>query len=242
MKTERHKNSQDTEKLKEITKWTQRYAENRTLPFLLGMSTCLIAFLGVGVLSYFARSASRSGNKLLFWVFYCSALLTLAVVILASHFLEKRLYSKEGQIKHAIPKSTKKEKIIGVIAGLLFVVGIIISVTLGVCGYIPIKYMQPVSAILIIPLLLFVGVCFKRSVNPIGFLAWLWPVLYIIHAILIVAGVPILIPKPWESLNIIIPMAGYGFLCSLLGHIYSRYALKKLKGLTHMEGDAVDGD
>jgi len=38
------------------------------------------------------------------------------------------------------------------------------------------------------------------------------------------------------------PLAGYAILCALLGHIYSRYALKKLKGLTHLEGEAANGD
>lgn len=224
----------DTEKIKEITKWAQRYAENRTLPFLLGMSTCIIAFLGVGVLCYFARNASRSGNKLLCWVFICLGWLTIAVVLLASHFIEKRLYRKEGQVKLAIQQSTKREKIIGVIAGLLFAIGVVVSVILFAKGYIAMKYIQPVSAIFFIPLLIFVGISFKKSINPLGFLGWLWPVLYIIHAILIVAGVPILIPHPLEVLNLIIPMMGYGFLCSLLGHLYSRYALKKLKTVAHL--------
>ena len=221
----KQKNSEEQkiEELKEITKWTQRYAENRSLPFLLAMSTCLIAFLGVGVLSYFARNASRSGNKFLSWVFICSGWIFIAAVILSSHFIEKRLYKKEGQIKHAITKSTRKEKIIGVIAGLLFSAGVLISIILFARGYIAIKYIQPVSAIFFIPLLIFVGISFKKSINPIGFLVWLWPVLYIIHAILIIAGVPILIPKPLEVLNIIVPMIGYGILCGLLGHIYKLF-------------------
>jgi hypothetical protein len=48
METEQNQVSQDTEKLKEISKWTRRYAENRTLPFLLGMLTNLFLFAAIG--------------------------------------------------------------------------------------------------------------------------------------------------------------------------------------------------
>ena len=106
----------------------------------------------------------------------------------------------------------------------------------------PIKYMQPVSAIFVIPLIIAIGIWQPRSIQPAGFLSWLWPILYVVHAVLIVAGVPIVFHGPWTSLNIIIPLAGYGILCALPGHFYSRYALKKLKGLTHLEGDTADGD
>ena len=226
---------QDTEKLKEIQKWTRRYAENRTLPFLVGMLTFLFLFCGTGGLFYVACNAYRAGNMLLFWVCIFAVVLVFTAIMWGARYIERLLYRKEGQIKLAIPKNTKKERIAGSIAGLLFVVCVIISVILGVLGYIPIKYMQPVSAIFIIPFFVCIGIWFRGSVNPAGFLVWLWPVLYFIHAILIVAGVPILFHKPWTALNMLIPIAGYGILCGLLGHLYSRYALKKLKTAAHLQ-------
>ena len=233
---------QDTEKLKEITKWTQRYTENRTLPFLLSMSTFLFLFLGTGRLFYVAGKAYRSGNRPLFWICIFAAVLVFTVVIWASNFIERRLYRKEGQVALAIPKKTKKQRWAGVIAGLLLGVCVMITIILVVFCRIPIKYMQPVSAICVIPLIIAIGIWQPPSVKPVGFLVWLWPTLYVIHAILIVAGVPIQFYRPWIFLNMAIPIAGYGILCALLGHIYSRYALKKLKGLTHLEGDTANGD
>ena len=223
------------EKLKEIPKWTRRYTENRTLPFLVGMLTFLLLFSGSSGLSYVAGNAYRAGNMLLFWVCIFTVVLMTTAIILAARFIERLLYRKEGQVILALPKRTKRQKRAGMIAGLLFGACIMISVILGVLGYIPIKYMQPVSAIYVVPFIIAIGIWQTPSVSPAGFLAWLWPTLYVVHAILIVAGVPILFHKPWTALNMLIPTAGYGILCGLLGHVYSRYALKKLKTAAHLQ-------
>jgi hypothetical protein len=75
----------------------------------------------------------------------------------------------------------------------------------------------------------------------VGPIVLLWPILYTIHAILIVTGMPILFTEYLIPLNMILPIFGYGFLTYVIGHIYSRYALKKLKGITHFQGDVADG-
>ncbi|MEZ6070602.1 MAG: hypothetical protein R3C10_10080 [Pirellulales bacterium] len=64
-----------------------------------------------------------------------------------------------------------------------------------------------------------------------GYAAAIWPALYTIHALLIVAGAPIVFHAPWDGLNMLIPIAGYGILAALVGHLYSRYALGKLRRL-----------
>ena len=242
MNTQQNQVPQNTEKLKEITKWTQRYAKNRTLPFLVNMLTFLFLFLGVAGISHLGGNAYRSGNMLLVWICIFIAVLVYAVVVffsvpkLSGRLVKKlnlQLYRKEGQVTLAIPKKTKRQRRAGWIAGLLFGVCVMISVILVVFCKIPIKYMQPVSAICVIPLIIAIGIWQPPSVKPAGFLVWLWPSLYAIHAILIVAGIPIHFERPWIFLNILIPIVGYGILCGLIGHVYSRYALKKLKGLTY---------
>ena len=57
----------------------------------------------------------------------------------------------------------------------------------------------------------------------------LWPALYALHAILILAGVPILFSGHWDALNMLIPTVGYGLLTGLIAHVYSRFALWKLR-------------
>ena len=241
---------QNTKKLKEISKWAQRYAENRTLPFLLGMLTNLFFFAAIGFPSYFGGKAYRSGNVLLLWVCILSLMIVIGALIFCCiskwdrkyyEKLIKWLYRKEGQVTVANPKKTKKERTAGWIAGLLLGVCVMVSIILIVFCKIPIKYMQPVSAICIIPLIIAIGIWRPPSVKPAGFLVWLWPTLYIVHAILIIAGVPIQFDRPWIFLDVLIPTVGYGILCGLAGHIYSRYALKKLKGITHLEGEAANG-
>ena len=235
MSTQQNQIPQKAEELKEIPKWTRRYAENRTLPFMVSMFTFLLLFLGTGGLFYAAGIAYRSGNQLLFWICIFSIVLVITAIIWAARLIERLLYRKEGQIKLTIPAQTKKARMAGGIAGLLFGACVLISIILGVLGYIPIKYMQPVSAIYVVPYIVSLGIWQRPGVNPAGFLAWLWPILYAIHAILIVVGVPILFHGPWTALNMLIPIAGYGILCGLLGHLYSRYALKKLKTATHVQ-------
>ena len=244
MNVERNQKPQETEKLKEIQKWTRIYAENRTLPFLISMITFLFFSAAVGVPSYFGGMAYRRGNIALFGL--CVSLLTLvSVAVIFFSFtkwgekftdrISHRLYGSEGMVTLAIPKKTKRQRRAGWIVGLLFGVCVMISVILVVFCKIPIKYMQPVSAICFIPLIIAIGIWQPPSVKPAGFLVWLWPTLYAIHAILIVAGVPIHFDRPWIFLNMLIPVAGYGILCGLLGHIYSRYALKKLKTAAHLQ-------
>jgi hypothetical protein len=235
MNTQQNQVPQNSERLKEIQKWTRRYAENRTLPFLISMATFLFLFCGTGGLFYIACNAYRAGNMLLFWFCIFALLLVVTAIVLAAGFIERRLYRKEGQVTLAIPKKTERQRRAGWIVGLLFGACVMISVILIVFCKIPIKYMQPVSTICFIPLLIAIGIWQPRSVKPAGFLVWLWPILYVIHAILIVAGVPIVFDKPWTALNMLIPIAGYGILCGLLGHVYSRYALKKLKTAAHLQ-------
>ena len=246
METKQNQTPQDTEKLKEITKWTQRYTENRTLPFLLGMLTNLFLFAAIGFPSYFGGKAYRSGNVPLLWICILSLVIVIPALIFCSvpkwggKFIEKltrRLYRNEGQVTLAIPKKTKKQRWAGWIAGLILAACIMISIILIVFFKLPIKYMQPVSAIYFLPLIIAIGIWRPPSVKPAGFLVWLWPTLYVIHAILIVAGVPIQFGRPWISLNILTPTVGYGILCASIGHIYSRYALKKLKKAAHLEGE-----
>jgi hypothetical protein len=97
--------------------------------------------------------------------------------------------------------------------------------------------MQPVSALYVVPFLVFLYL-WQRPI--ISSLALLWPILYAIHAILVVAGVPIQFGKPWIFLNMLIPVFGYGFLTYMIGHLYSRYALRRLKTAAHLQENTYE--
>ncbi len=247
METEQNQVSQDTEKLKEIPKWTRKYAQNRTIPVLIALAINLCLFASIAIPSYFGGKAYMSGNLVLFWI--CIFVLAVAMISLAffcvpkwgGKFIERisrGLYNREGHVLISVPATIKKKQWVGYVVAMVFVSCVFISVILGLLGYLSIKYMQPVSALYVVPFLVFLYLWQRPIISP---LALLWPTLYAIHAILIVAGVPIHFERPWIFLDVLIPTVGYGILCGLAGHIYSRYALKKLKGITHLEGDAANG-
>ena len=245
MDTEQNQVPPNAEKLKEIPKWTRKYAQNRTIPFLIFLAINLCLFAGIAIPSYFGGKAYRNGNMVLFGISIFVLIISMICVIIISvpkwgskiiERITRRVYAGEGSISISISasESMKKKKWIGYVVAMVFGSCVFISVILGLLGYLSIKYMQPVSALYVVPFLVFLYLWQRPIISP---LALLWPTLYAIHAILVVAGVSIQFDQPWIFLNMLIPVAGYGILCGLIGHIYSRYALNKLKTAAHLRED-----
>jgi hypothetical protein len=241
-----NKQDQNVDKLKEIPKWTRKYAQNRTIPVLIALAINLCLFAGIAIPSYFGGKAYRSGNMLLLWICILSQMIVIPALIFCSvpkwggKFIERisrRLYSREGDVFVSVPETMKKKKWVGYVVAMIFSSCIVGSVILGLLGYLSIEYMQPISVVYVVPFTVFLYFWQRPIISP---LALLWPILYSIHAILIVAGVPIQFGEPWIFLNMLIPVFGYGFLTYIIGHLYSRYALKKLKGITRLEGGTAN--
>ncbi len=146
--------------------------------------------------------------------------------------ITQRVYAGEGSISISVPESMKKKKWVGYVVAMIFGSCILGSVILGFMGYFTIEYMQPISAVYVVPFLVFLYIWQRPIISP---LVLLWPTLYTIHAILIVTGMPILFTEYLIPLNMILPVFGYGFLTYVIGHLYSRYALKKLKTAAHLQ-------
>jgi len=251
---------QDTEKLKEIPKWAKRYAQNRTLTVLvlMVMITLFSILFGAvfGFLIVLPVAGFAKGNIALGCIStVVLIILSIAVVKFYISFLkkfggknrglidqiiERRIYGKEGAVSIPPPVVTKKMRgfdyILGAI-GLIYMLGVN---QLCMVGYIAFKYQQPLLALYFVPA--FVFEYFLLQWPKVGPIALLWPTLYAIHAILIVAGVPIYFTGNLGILNMPVPLIGYGFLAYMIGHLYSRYALKKLKSITHLEGASADGN
>ncbi len=237
---------QDAEKLKEIPKWTRKYAQNRTVPFLIFLIIYSCLSVAIGVPSYFGGAAYQNNNMILFGICIFALIIAIVCMLIISvpkwgnkiiDQIAQRIYASEGIISISASESVKQKKCLGYAAGIIFGSCILGSVLLGFMGYFSIKYMQPISAIYVVPFLVFLYFCQKPIISSI---ALLWPILYAIHAVLIVAGVPILFDKNWTFLNMLIPTAGYGILCGLTGHIYNRYALKKLKSIMRLRRDTAN--
>jgi len=253
--------NQGMEKLKEIPKWTRRYAQNRTLTILLlmvmiGLFSMLITAI-VGFLLVLAVTGFRKGNIILgsvgaiVLVVVLIALVKFYIYIFAKfggknkglldQIVDRWMYNREGTASIQIPESTKKKKWLEIAVAIVWGTLFLGTMYLGMVNFIPVKYVQPISALYCVPYMVS-GWYFWRSprTGPIFLLS---PTLYAIHAILIVAGVPIFFKSSFGAvLNMSLPMLGYGYLTFIIGHIYSRYALKKLRDLTHLEGDAANGN
>ncbi len=234
------KTSNDPRKL---GKWARVYAQNRSLGVVVMMVIYLIITAAIFFPSYYGGMAYRAGQWPLYWL--CMAILivaTAAVLYLSVPWwggrlmerIVKRLYAQEGRVQVA-PPANHRRRLIGGLLGVAFGSCIAASVAIGFLFDIPQQYMQPISAVYFVPFMVGLWLLMRPGVGPI---LLLWPALYASHAILIVAGAPILfVSHPWDSLNMLIPTVGYGLLTALISHIYSRLALRKLRRAAEGCGD-----
>ena len=226
---------------REIPKWAKRYAQNRTLAVIVLLAIFYVGFAVFSGLSYLTGWAYRAGERVL----AASSMLVLcgfAVWWLWFSFIgaarimrgvSERLYQGEGGVSVGACAGRAEGKGIQ-LGAFVFVFCVIASVGLGFLEFYPIRLMQPVSALYMVPFLCYLGIKLHRLGVGSPFM-FLWPALYGIHAILLVTGVPI---GMGPMLDMFVPTAGYGLVAALAGHAYSRYALRKLKRLAATAGSA----
>ncbi|MFC1604278.1 hypothetical protein ACFL5F_04545 [Planctomycetota bacterium] len=250
MNSKQNNKSQDqiSEKLKEIPKWTRKYAQNRTLTSYvvigIGMLVGLVvAFLSALVITAFIREKMILAG---IGIVVLAAIFIFLLIIIRRRFggkyqgwVDQWIYGHEGTASMPQPKLTKKNIWLGFLVAVVVFICTLGTYHLSKEGYIAFKYMLPLSAIYYVPFLVYQYFQQRPRIGP---LVLICPILYTIHAILIVAGVPIFFSGNWGILNLALPVFGYTFLAHVISHIYSRYALKKLKGITHLEGDTVNGN
>lgn len=233
-----------SESIKEIPKWTRRYAQNRTVPFLLYMFMFLVWCYLAGTGSKLARLAYRAGDMTEFYFAMTIVVAMVAVLIWSLvpgwgggwyQRLTRRIYKDGGDVVLPVPsKQTKYTWHRHLIPGV-FVLGLLITVALTRLGYLSNEYVQPVSALYAVPFLIARFSTMRATMREtLGPIFLLWPILYGIHAILVVAGAPIQFEGQWASLNMLIPTIGYGILTGVVGYLAGQYSLKKLRGLTSM--------
>jgi hypothetical protein len=220
----------------QMQRWVRRYAQNRSLPVVVNLIAFAILFLAIALPSYWGGIAYRNGNSMLLAI--CLGM--LAIALTATIYLSvprwggqrlqrmaERLYAREGRVTISVPPGTRQR--LAVALGVGFLVCVTASVALGLLGYLPVdKYMQPISALYVVPFLVALNFLMRPGTGNIPLL---WPLLYALHASLIVAGVPIVFVGVWRPLNMLVPTVGYGLLASLIGHVYSRWALHRVRSL-----------
>ena len=250
MKTQKNQIPQDMEKLKEIPKWTRRYAQNRTLTLLVLAAMAMLIGIGISVPLFilFVAFLKRNMPLALVGIVVLIAVMIFYVIFLLKfggknkglldQIIDRWIYGKEGTASVPESKLTKKKKwleyALEYAVAMVWLILFIGTMDLGMANFIQIKYVQPISALYCVPFMV-CGWYFWRSPR-MGPIYLLHPILYAIHAILILAGVPIFFTgQIGAAVNMSLPLIGYGLLTFIIGHFYSRYALKKLKITAHLQ-------
>jgi hypothetical protein len=258
MNTQQNESPQDMEKLKEIPKWTRKYAQNRTLTILVLMIMIMLYSMLVAALVGFPLCLAAAG----FWkgkiVLGCVSTVVLVAALVAiikfqififakfggknkgliDQIIDRWIYGKEGTASMPLPELTKKKKRLDIVLAIVYGVLVIGSMELGILGYIPVKYFLPFMTLFVVPFGVYQYFIMQPRLGPV---ILIFPILYAVHAILILVGVPIFFTGTFAvPLNMLLPV-GYNLLAYIIGHLYSRYALNKLKGITHSQGDTTNG-
>jgi hypothetical protein len=230
---------------RQLQHWVRQYAQNRSLPVIVGLAAFVLLFLAISVPSYWGGIAYRSGNTSVFIACLAVVIVAMAATIYVAvprwggrrmQQVAELIYAREGSVTLSAPCAHRPWLITAI--GVAFGVCVVGSVILGLLGYLPNgKYMQPISALYVVPFMVALNFLMRPAT---GYIPLLWPFLYALHAMLIIVGLPIAFVGGWESLNIIIPIVGYGVLTSLAGHVYSRWALQKARAITSRQIDRAD--
>jgi hypothetical protein len=219
--------------LQQMPKWVRRYAQNQTIPVLVFLIAFTVLFASISGFSYLAGRACRAGQHPRFLLFLAGVIVSVVANLWFSvprwggrwvARTGQRFYSQEGQVQLSSPKPTGAMRFVTIGFGLC----LLAFISASILGFVNARYMQPASALVVVPFLMFM-ILVQRSKS--GYLMLLWPGLYAVHAILILAGAPILFQGRWDVLNMLIPTAGYGLFAAAVAHLYSRYALFRLKRL-----------
>ncbi len=257
-------NKQDNE-VRDIPKWTLRYLENRDiLPGLLitglfgalfaALFASVLAFIIVGPIILLDRLFSLAGYDLrgpiaCVWGGGVALLVAWLLVRHRGRYAEilRAAGRKMGdwmtrRAGHATPLPAKTAKWAPhwLTYGMLIVV-VAPVLMIGGGEWLPPQYWQPLTALLWVPLLSYGIVRPMRGEPASTRLLLLWPALYGLHAVLIMAGMPIYVTGEYAMLANCGLFIGYAVLAGLAAHIYSRYALARLRILAQ-SSDTTGGE
>lgn len=225
MNVEKNQEPQEMKKLKEIPKWAQRYVQSKIMPIIVRL--VIILCLSVAALLavyYFLHKSILLGV----------VAIGLCTVGFLCFFFIERFYLANYSAKNGLTKDKNETQVKKFLFFTVLPLSLV-CVALALLGAIPIRLLQPVSAAFICPILIFTN---WRWVRRDSFIGYLWAGLYGSWAIAILLRVPLLtFPGRFAGSELLIAISITGLATGLAGHIYNRYALKRLKELTHLEED-----
>ncbi|MBI2424703.1 MAG: hypothetical protein HYV27_17875 [Candidatus Hydrogenedentes bacterium] len=218
---------------RQIIRWSRQYAKSRTISFLVQWVIIVLMVLVVGAAGSLTNMAYQAHNMGL--VILSVVLMGFMIMVLTWFSLSRWgseviakitdwLYGEEGYVEYSGDRREGPAPLwLTALSGGL-VVHHLVGAMLFSFAYMPLKMMQPFSACYMTPFLVML-ILYQR----LGLWAWIWPTLYGLHAVLLVMGFPIGFKGQWQLLNMVVPVLGYGFIAIMAGHLYSRFALYKLR-------------
>jgi hypothetical protein len=222
---------QSDDQMQAIPKWARRYARNQTLPVLVFQAIFVAGSSAFAGLSLLAAWAHFHGHPML----AIAAMLTL--VGFGVWWVWFSVFSADGLIQQVVWRLTRSTGTASLGAPafssqapptgplVIFMLCVVASTLSAMMEWVPVRYVQPIAAVYVIPFMVYMGVTQWRTSSPFMVL---WPALYAAHAVLILGGAPI---SRGFFFDIFFPTVGYGTIAALSGHIYSRFALRKLRAL-----------
>jgi len=152
---------------------------------------------------------------------------TGAAVRFCDH-LADRLYADEGQAGPTLERISAEPatRVVRLVLGLTLTCIILVSMATG--STIPERYFIPATALVFVPLSVFSISAYRTR---FGLLPLLSPILYAIHALLVLLGAPLSFAGQWSHILNLLPWIAYVLLALLLAHLYSRMALRRLRRL-----------
>ena len=226
------------ENLRPISAWVRRYAQHRRgLAVVVGLLINLAIYGAIGGGAYLGGQAYRGDSRPMAVIGICGAAMGCVALLFMAFTrdgrelpvrIALRLAGDEGEANLDNPVSHRQRQT-GVLMGAVFGICILAHVYFG--DTIPVRYRQPVSALYSMPFL--VGIWLLQRPAS-GYISLLWPVLYGLHAVLLSVGAPILFTGRWESMNILLPVVGYGILVNVANHLYARFAFHKVRQLANI--------
>lgn len=230
-----------------IMQWARRYAKSRTISFLVQWIFIVVMILVIGVASSLTSIAYEQGQTVLLAI--SVALMGGSMAVLAWFSVSpwgseiiwrvtNWLYGSEGYASYSGGDDERPTPLwISALGGGLVIYHLMLALLISFRILTPLQ-MQPASALYMTPFLIIM-----IRYQDLGFWAWIWPVLYGLHAVLLITGFDIAFGGNLQLLNMIVPVFGYGLIAILVGHGYSRYALYRLKSLARTGlPDAPEGE
>lgn len=231
-----------------IVQWARRYAKSRTISFLVQWVFIVGMVVVIGVTAALTNMAYQSGNDVL--VYVSVAFMGLMILALTWFSLSpwggdlvfritQWLYGEEGYVTYSEESGEAapgRAWLLTALGGGLVIYHLVGALLVSL-NYLSLHHLQPFSALYMAPFLIYM-----IRAQGLGFWAWFWPLLYGLHAVLLLAGAPIRLTGQWTILNMIVPVFGYGLVAIIVGHVYSRYALRKLRRLARSGLDKASSD